>query len=183
MCYRGSVSKGILFLDAAVLVPVFRDRTGDLRLVMIRRAAGGIHGGQLAFPGGRPEPGDGSMLDTALRETREEVGLTADRVEVLGSLPPVDTLATRYRIHPFLARIDHPGAWSPEPAEVDEILEIGIGFLLTPGTLQLGLEHAPSWDGPKQIAFYGVGQDRLWGASFRIARPLLRRIAGGEWAL
>lgn len=166
-----------------MLVPVYRDREGALRLVMIRRAPGGIHGGQLAFPGGRPEPEDGSILDTALRETQEEVGLTPGRVEVLGLLPPVETIATRYRIHPFLARIDHPGDWSPEPAEVDEVLEIRIDHLLAPGTLRLGLQRAPNWDAPRQIAFYGVGQDRLWGASFRITRRLVKRIARGEWTV
>lgn len=171
------------FLDAAVLVPVFRDQEGTLRLVMIRRVAGGIHGGQLAFPGGRPEPEDGSILDTALRETQEEVGLTPERIKVLGRLPAVETLATRYRIHPFLARIDHPGDWLPEPGEVDEVLEIRIDHLLAPGTLRLGLQQAPNWSEPRQIAFYDVGRDRLWGASFRIARRLMKRIAGGEWTL
>lgn len=177
------MTEPLQFADAAVLVPVYRDPKGELRLVMIRRAAGGMHGGQLAFPGGRPEPEDGSILDTALRETQEEVGLTPERVDVLGRLPPVETIATRYRIHPFLARIDHPGSWSPEPAEVDEVLEIRISHLMAPGTLRLGMQHAPSWDVPRQIAFYEVGPDRLWGASFRITRPLVKRIAGGEWGL
>lgn len=171
------------FVDAGVLIPIFRDAEGNLCLVMIRRASGGIHGGQLAFPGGRPEPEDGSILDTALRESWEEIGLAPERVEVLGALPPVDTVATRYRIHPFLGLIDHPGAWAPEPAEVDEVLEISLDHLLAPGTLQLGLQHVPSWIAPRQIAFYGIGQDRLWGASFRITRPLVRRIAGGEWKI
>jgi 8-oxo-dGTP pyrophosphatase MutT (NUDIX family) len=181
MCYGRNVTEGFQFVDAAVLVPVFRDTEGELHLVMIRRAAGGLHGGQLAFPGGRPEPEDGSILDTALRESWEEIGLAPERVRVLGALPPVDTLATRYRIHPFLGLIDHPGRWVPEPAEVDDVMEIPLNHLRAPGTLQLGLQNAASWDVPRQIAFYRVGQDRLWGASFRIMRPLVRRIANGEW--
>ena len=76
-------SDAINFMDAAVLVPVFRDLTGELHLVMIRRTAGGLHGGQLAFPGGRPESEDGSMLETAIRETQEEIGLGRDRIQIL----------------------------------------------------------------------------------------------------
>ena len=170
-------------MDAAVLVPVFRDRAGQLRLVLIRRTAVGLHGGQLAFPGGRPEAVDRSMLETALRESEEEIGLSRDRVEVLAPLPPVETIVTRYRIHPFLARIEHPGTWRLQPTEVDEVLEVPVTELLHPEALRIGLEQAPNWDAPKQIAFYRVGENKLWGASFRITRPLLRRIAAQEWSI
>jgi len=174
---------GVGFMDAAVLVPVFRDPAGDLRLVMIRRTAGGVHGGQLGFPGGRPEPGDDSMLDTALRETGEEIGLARDRIRILEALPRVDTVSTRYRIHPFLSEIDHPGQWRKEPAEVDEVLELAVEALLHPDAVRLGFEHAPDWPAPRQIAYFPVGADRLWGASFRIVRPILPRLLSNEWSI
>lgn len=186
MCYRGRVpdSDTISFMDAAVLVPVFRDPAGELRLVMIRRAARGVHGGQLAFPGGRPEPeDDGSMLETALRETEEEIGLERDRIRILEALPRVDTISSRYRIHPFLSKIDHPGQWRREAAEVDEVLELQIDTLLHPDAVQLGSEHAPNRSEPRQIAYFQVGEDRLWGASFRILRPLLTRLVADEWTI
>ena len=171
-------------LDAAVLVPVFRDPVGELHLVMIRRTAVGLHGGQLAFPGGRPEPqDDGSMLETALRETEEEIGLKRDRIRILEELPRVDTISSRFRIHPFLSEIDHPGEWRKEPAEVDAVLELGVDALIHPDAVQLGTEHAPNWPKPRQIAYFRVGEDKLWGASFRILRPLLPRLVGGEWAI
>lgn len=186
MCYRGRVpdSDTISFLDAAVLVPVFRDPAGELRLVMIRRAARGVHGGQLAFPGGRPEPeDDGSMLETALRETEEEIGLERDRIRILEALPRVDTISSRYRIYPFLSEIDHPGQWRKEAAEVDEVLELQIDTLLHPDAVQHGSEHAPNRSEPRQIAYFQVGEDRLWGASFRILRPLLTRLVAGDWTI
>jgi 8-oxo-dGTP pyrophosphatase MutT (NUDIX family) len=171
-------------MDAAVLVPVFRDPAGELRLVMIRRTAGGVHGGQLAFPGGRPEPADdGSMLETALRETEEEIGLERDRIRILEALPRVDTISSRYRIYPFLSKIDHPGQWKTEPAEVDQVLELGIDLLMQPDAIQHGSKHAPNWSEPRRIDFFQVGEDQLWGASFRILRPLLTRLAAGEWTI
>ena len=66
---------------AAVLVPVFRDAAGLLRLVLIVRTDRGLHGGQLAVPGGKVDPGDESLLATALRETEEEIGLAPEQVE------------------------------------------------------------------------------------------------------
>src|SRR5262249_59516288 len=97
-------------VDAAVLVPVFRDPAGDVRVVLILRAEGGVHGGQIAFPGGRSDPGDASPLETALREAEEEIGLTRDRVHVLDTLPVFETMSTGFRVAPFLARIQPPPA-------------------------------------------------------------------------
>ena len=77
--------------DAAVLVPLFRDDQGELRLVLVRRGEGGIHGGQLAFPGGRREADDRTPLDTAIREACEETGLSRDAIEVLDRLPVIET--------------------------------------------------------------------------------------------
>ena len=66
-------------IDAAVLIPVYRSPPGDLHIVMILRNPGGVHGGQIAFPGGKHDPEDETMLDTALREAREELGLVVPR--------------------------------------------------------------------------------------------------------
>ena len=70
-------------VDSAVLAPLYRDPQGSLRLVFIRRAPHGIHGGQIAFPGGRREPEDANLLATALREAEEELGLDPAMVEVM----------------------------------------------------------------------------------------------------
>jgi 8-oxo-dGTP pyrophosphatase MutT (NUDIX family) len=79
---------------AAVLVPVFRDEDGRLRIVLIVRSDRGLHGGQLALPGGKADDSDDSLLATALREAEEEVGLRAHQVEVLAALDPLETMAT-----------------------------------------------------------------------------------------
>jgi 8-oxo-dGTP pyrophosphatase MutT (NUDIX family) len=72
--------------DSAVLVPVFRDADGELRLVLVVRGEHGVHGGQLGLPGGRAEVGDRSPLDTALREAEEEIGLRRGEVDVVAAL-------------------------------------------------------------------------------------------------
>src|SRR6516165_7875859 len=77
-------------IDAGLVIPVYRSGDGELHLVMILRQPGGVHGGQVAFPGGKRDPEDETMLDTALREVREELGLTIDRADVLAELPVVE---------------------------------------------------------------------------------------------
>lgn len=167
--------------DAAVLVPIFRDAGGELRLVLVRRAAGGLHGGQLAFPGGKREPGDRTALDTALREAAEETGLDPRRVEVLAELPVLETRTTNFRIAPFLARVTPPERWSPAPAEVAEVIEVKVADLVRPEAHGESVERFPTWPEPRTIGFYRVGPHRLWGATYRILQPLLPRLAAGEW--
>src|SRR5437762_12789545 len=72
-------------IDAAVLIPVYRSQDGELHIIMILRNPGGVHGGQVAFPGGKHDPEDETMLDTALSEVREELGLVVERVMCLPS--------------------------------------------------------------------------------------------------
>jgi len=166
---------------ASVLVPIYRDAEGGLRLVMLRRSPGGIHGGQLAFPGGRPEPADQTPFHTALREAEEEIGLPPSRVHLLEPLPPLQTFTSGYVIAPFLARIEPPEAWRPDPREVDAVLDLRLDDLARPESLGEVVEQYPSWPEPRRIEFYKVGEDRLWGLSYRILRPLLPRLLAGEW--
>ncbi len=67
-------------IRSAVLVPIYRSATGRLKMVIIRRSAGGVHGGQLAFPGGKHDKADLNLQGTALREANEEIGLESEYV-------------------------------------------------------------------------------------------------------
>jgi 8-oxo-dGTP pyrophosphatase MutT (NUDIX family) len=169
--------------ESAVLVPVFRDAASDLRVVLVRRAEGGLHGGQLAFPGGMREAGDVSALATALREAREEIGLEPAAVQVLATLPAFETLTTGYRIEPFLGRIARPAAWRPAPAEVAEILEVRLADLVRSDAHGETLKSFSDWPAPRRVPFLRVGGRELWGASYRILLPLLPRLLAGEWEI
>jgi 8-oxo-dGTP pyrophosphatase MutT (NUDIX family) len=167
--------------ESAVLVPAFRGTDGELRLVLVRRGEHGLHGGQLAFPGGKCEAEDASPLDTATREAREEVGLAGDEIEILAHLPAVETLATGFRIVPFLARVTPPAQWRCQEGEIAEVLEVKVRDLARPEARGEDVLRFPTWREPLPISFYRVGPHRLWGASFRILEPLLPRLLAGEW--
>lgn len=169
--------------DAAVLVPVFRDGSGDLTIVVVRRTEWGIHGGQIAFPGGKRAPGDGSLLETALREAEEEIGIDRTLVNVLEELPVVDTITTGFRIQPFLAALRSPQEWRPETREIAEVLEVKVADLLDPGNQGEETWSLPGWSSPRRIRFFHLGEHKLWGASYRVLRPLLPRLASGDWGV
>ena len=123
------------YRDAAVLVPVV-ERDSGLTILLTRRTAHlRDHAGQISFPGGRVEPGDASPAHTALREAAEEIGLAADRVELLGNLDD-HTTATGFRITPVVGLVHQPFELFPDAFEVDEVFELPLEHLFEPANLQ-----------------------------------------------
>ena len=161
----------------APLLPMIDPSEGD-RLLLIERS-GGLrhHAGQLAFPGGKPEPGDRDLLDTALREAEEEVALDRARVTVLGRLGPVPT-PTGYMIVPYVARV--LGPWEPridpaEGAEVKATLTPSLRLLADPSRYSHG--GSVQWQGRAyDLHEFAIHTPRLWGATARIVYDLLRRL-------
>ena len=170
-------------IDAAVLIPVYRTQNGELHIVMILRNPGGVHGGQIGFPGGKHDPGDETMLDTALRETREELGLIVPREDVLAELPTEQPRTTGYRVFPYVARITVPDRWRIAEREIAEIVEVKLNDLTRPGAQKKMIERFSTWTKAEQVSFYQIGTHRLWGLSYRILQPVIPRLVAGEWAL
>jgi len=160
--------------DAAVLVPLFGEPQ-DLGLVFTeRRADLRRHAGEISFPGGRPDHPREGMVETALREANEEIGLDPGAVELLGALPPVSTVVTGYKVHPFVGVIPEGLAFTPNPAEVAAVLlfrldELREGF---------GMRRLVRRGVPIRTPTYVVGGHLVWGATARILGSLLERIEG-----
>lgn len=114
---------------AAVLIPVIA-HPGELTVLFTQRTQHlKSHSGQVSFPGGRVEPGDASVEFTALREAAEEIGLSADRVEILGRLPDYHT-RTGFRVAPVIGLVTPPLELAPDPREVEAVFEVPLAFLL-----------------------------------------------------
>lgn len=168
-------------IESAVLVPLFAGPDGSLRLLLIRRVNRGAHAGQIALPGGKREPADATLAATAIRETVEETGAAAEGITLMESLPPVHTFTTGFRIHPFLARIERPEYWRPEPGEVEDIIELPVADLLRPEARRHERITAPGLAEPAELPCLRVGPIRIWGATWRILEPLLPRLADPPW--
>ena len=174
----------LAMVDSAVLAPLYRDGDGRLRLVFIRRSPFGVHGGQIAFPGGRREPEDPDLRSTALREAEEEIGLDRTSVEILATLPVIETFATGFSIAPFLGRLTGPPPiWRRQETEIDEILEVPLDDLLHPAAHGVEIWQLPGWPAPREVPFYRIGAYKLWGATYKIVEPLIPRVLAGEWVV
>ncbi|MFH1754081.1 MAG: CoA pyrophosphatase [Candidatus Latescibacterota bacterium] len=167
--------------DSAVLVPFYFGDDGNATVVLVRRSDKIVHGGEIAFPGGKRISADRSMRDTALREVREEIGLGSESIDILGDLPPVETISTGFRIHPYLARIVPMRTWRPDGNEIAEVLEVPVRSLAEPDARGEEFRVLESFPEPLRISFYRIGAYKLWGATYRILRPLVPRFMKGEW--
>jgi 8-oxo-dGTP pyrophosphatase MutT (NUDIX family) len=158
--------------DAAVLIPLFVDG-GELVTVFTKRRADlRRHAGEISFPGGRPDYEGEELGLTALREAHEEIGLPPEDVELVGALPPVGTFVTNYKIHPFVGVIRPGHAWVPQPAEVEEVLELPLRALAAGHRMQRLIRRGV----PFRMPTYTVGEHLVWGATARIVQHLLERL-------
>jgi 8-oxo-dGTP pyrophosphatase MutT (NUDIX family) len=161
-------------IAAAVLVPLFVTADANEPHVVLtkRRADLRRHAGEISFPGGRRDPGDATLADTALREAEEEVGLPRAQVTLLGELPPTSTFATNYVIHPYVGVIPAGLLWQLSPREVDAVLELPVAALRSART-RTRLER-------RGISFetdaYLLDENLIWGATARILEQLLERL-------
>ena len=130
------------------------------------------HPGQIAFPGGKLDPGDASLEACALRETHEEVGLPPDAVQILGRLPQHQT-GTGFAITPVLAWVDRPFVPIPEAGEVDEVFTVPLSHLLDPARYAVERRRRQG----QTRSYYAVpwGPYYVWGATARILRGLADR--------
>jgi 8-oxo-dGTP pyrophosphatase MutT (NUDIX family) len=159
-------------MQSAVLVPLYAGADGALRAVFTRRRDDlKRHPGEISFPGGRRDAGE-ALVDTALREAHEEIGLPRAAVDVVGALAPVGTFVTNYAIYPFVGVLEAPPEWVVADTEVAEVLELVVEDLRAAhGERRLVRKGIPF-----RTDTYEVGGHLIWGATARIVADLLHRL-------
>ncbi|WP_028100577.1 CoA pyrophosphatase [Pseudoduganella violaceinigra] len=154
---------------ASVLVPLVLREDGVYLLLTMRTAHLNDHAGQVAFPGGRAEPTDADAIDTALRETEEEIGLDRRYVDVIGTLPLYYT-GTGYAVTPVVGLVTPPFALKADPFEVAEIFEVPFHFLMDGANHQRRAAELPNG----RRTFYAMPYQNyfIWGATAGMLRNL-----------
>ena len=162
---------------AAVLVPIIDHPGGPTVLLTERTAHLHDHAGQVAFPGGRRDPGDRDAVDTALRETVEEIGLSREHIEIIGELPEYVT-GTGYRVTPIVGVVTPGFTLRLDDFEVAEAFEVPLVFLMNPShherrRMVLGETDRLFYSMPYRVASTGR-EHFIWGATAAMLRNLYR---------
>jgi 8-oxo-dGTP pyrophosphatase MutT (NUDIX family) len=162
---------------AAVLVPVLLEPAGARLVYTVRRDDLPDHAGQISFPGGSMDPGDGSLLETALREAEEEIDLGPDLVDVVGELEEMYIPPSNFRVSPFVGLLPPEAELVLEPDEVEAIFTVSLEELMSPETFR----RVP-WtrDGRDYMvpvfAVEGPPPRNIWGATAAMTAALLARL-------
>ncbi len=154
---------------AAVLIPVI-EREGAASILFTQRSEHlPVHPGQISFPGGRKDTGDANVVETALREAREEIGLDPEFVETVGFLDDYLT-STGYRISPLVAIIREGYSITPDRSEVADIFDVPLSHLMNAENYEM---HTREWRGVKRV-FHAIpcGERFIWGATAGMLRNL-----------
>ncbi|MCB0977719.1 MAG: CoA pyrophosphatase [Acidimicrobiales bacterium] len=167
---------GSVPLASAVLAPCYEDETGGLVVVLTRRSSDlRVHRGEVAFPGGRQEPGE-DLESTARREAWEEVSLDPSKVEIVGELDHLSTITSSSFIVPYVGLLSERPVLEANPSEVDAVLHVQLAELLSPGVFRE--ERWPLFGSDRPIVFFELFGDTVWGATAAMLRQLLGLITG-----
>jgi 8-oxo-dGTP pyrophosphatase MutT (NUDIX family) len=156
---------------AGVLVLLFDGADGASVVLTVRSTDLPAHPGQVSFPGGRVEPGE-TIVETALRESHEEIGLRREEVEVLGRLSPLHIPVSGFALHPIVGIQRGRPALTPETGEVAKILEVPLAYLRDPSCLGV---RSRTRDGfQDEVPYFELaGGEQVWGATAMVLAELL----------
>ena len=156
---------------SAVLIPLFYNQ-GQYHILFTERSEEVVfHKGQVCFPGGTQEPSDSSLLQTAVRESQEEIGLEAKDIEILGELDDMITVTSNYVISPFVAFVPYPHSLKTNGKEVRGVFSVPLPFLMDEVNFKQD-SYAYEYEG-----------HIIWGATARILRQLIALLKSESGAL
>jgi len=163
-------------MPAAVMLLLY-PKDGDYYILLNKRSQGvEHHKGEISFPGGARDPEDRDFLDTALRETEEEMGISRDDVTVLGQLDDVVT-RSKFGVRVFIGTIPYPYDFQPSPVEIAEVIEAPISALVNPVNLRYDTRLL---DGQLSIVCsYAYNEHLVFGATAKILQQFLEIVEDG----
>lgn len=164
--------------QSAVLIPLY-ELDGELRMILTRRSSQmRHHQGEVAFPGGRKDPEDESLWDTATREAWEEVALPLGLATQMGELDSFVTVSSNSLVHPLVGFLPHLPELVASPAEVEHIIDVPVAELLLDEVY--GSERWELFGQHRTLHFFHLHGDTIWGATAAMVHQFLSIVTGTD---
>lgn len=173
--FRGEFVHKSSPISAAVLILIYPSGSRITLVLIKRNEYEGPHSAQVSFPGGAWENSDGSLEETALRETREELGIE-EKVTLLGSLTPLYIPVSNFMVTPFLGYTNHRPIFHPDPTEVQYVIEASLDSFGDPANLRS--ETVTRQKQNLLIPYYFIKREKIWGATAMIISEFLQLAYG-----
>ncbi len=164
---------------AAVILPLLEDPKGIEVLLTRRTNQVKSHRGQVSFPGGTVAPGDKGVVDTALRETEEEIGVKRSQIKILGTLPPLSTVSTGYFVYPTVATLLPPYDFMLSTREVREVFTVPLEYILDEQNWRLG--PVETEEGFFTSFYFRYKGYLVWGMTARLLRKFKELVSSNDF--
>jgi len=161
--------------QSAVVELLYPDASGEWHIIYIQRVShkGDRHSGQIGFPGGKQEPEDGTLMDTAMRECHEEIGVTIQEKDIIGPMTPFYIPVSGFFVQPYLSIIDYTPRMTLQMSEVADVISHPVTHLIHPesaGTIDQQLTGGLTI---KKVPYYDLNGRVLWGATAMFTSELV----------
>ncbi len=164
--------------ESAVLILFYPSENNIFMPLILRPQYDGVHGGQMAFPGGRAEKEDENLERTALREAQEEIGVRVSDVQVLGKLTKLYIPPSNFHVQPVIGFMSRKPEFYPDPKEVDKVIEISIEEMKNPSIIGRKMLNVRGIE--IDTPFYDILDTTVWGATAMMISELLMVIESLE---
>lgn len=165
--------------QSAVMIIISRASSDEPHISYIRRTSkypDDPHSGQISFPGGGQEISDQSLLDTAIRECHEEIGVLYEQYTLLGPLTPIYVYVSNYLVQPYIAYTNDKLSYSIQADEVDDVIETPLSYITHKSTIKR-IDYSIRGNILKNMPYYDLQPDILWGATAMITAEVIELIS------
>ena len=157
--------------ESAVLILFYPSENQIFIPLILRPQYDGVHGGQMAFPGGRVEKEDENLIRTAMREAQEEIGVRLTDIEVIGQLTKLFIPPSNFNVQPVIGYMNHKPDFYPDAREVDKVIEITLEEILNPEIIGRKILNIRGLE--IDAPFYQIQEHTVWGATAMMISELL----------
>jgi 8-oxo-dGTP pyrophosphatase MutT (NUDIX family) len=168
----------IEFREGSVLILLFPVEKKMHTLLMLRPEYEGVHSAQVSFPGGKKDPEDRDLLETALREAKEEVGIAINRSDVLGKLTEIYIPPSKFLVTPFVAMIDYVPDFVADPREVQELIKTPLASIFDDNIMGEKEIFIPILQSNMKTPYFNISEKTVWGATAMMIMELKQIING-----